>query len=271
MDNNSQETVSNEVIEGQETTPEVISEETIDNPESTQDFDPDNPNITEEEGKETGEETEKGEEEEFNPDEIDFSENDTTFGKYDLSKYKDVIDFENAEALEAFRQEAAKLEQLGASQELVEYICESVLGLNEESQSPQKMTKTEVEANLKQHLTIEERRNYPVVNNYVKDILKGTELENNTLEIMSNPYLVKLASYFYKKSVGGRVINQSNVPEQKPKATYTLDTVQRNYEKFLEKNPTKEQESKYLSDLYKKIPDKEKEQFSFIYEGLFTK
>lgn len=257
----------NEVIDGQETAPEFAPEEIIDNPESELEFDPENSNITEGEGEELKEDTE----EEFNPDSADFSENDTTFGKYDLSKYKDKIDFENIEAMEAFRQEATKLEQLGASQELVEYICESVLGMNEESQEPQKMTKKEVEANLKQHLTIEERRSYPVINNFVKDTLKGTELEGNTLEVMSNPYLVKLAGYFYKKGVGGRVINQSNVPEQKPRVDYTLESVQKNYEKFQAKNPTKEQENKYLSDLYKRIPEKDKKQFEFIYEGLFTK
>ena len=257
----------NEVIDGQETAPEFAPEEIIDNPESELEFDPENSNITEGEGEEPKEDTE----EEFNPDSADFSENDTTFGKYDLSKYKDKIDFENIEAMEAFRQEATKLEQLGASQELVEYICESVLGMNEESQEPQKMTKKEVDADLKRHLTIEERRSYPVINNFVKDTLKGTELEGNTLEVMSNPYLVKLAGYFYKKGVGGRVINQSNVPEQKPRVDYTLESVQKNYEKFQAKNPTKEQENKYLSDLYKRIPEKDKKQFEFIYEGLFTK
>ena len=266
MDNNVQETGVNEVIDGQETTPEVAPEEIIDNPEFDTEFDLENPENTEGEGGEPKEETE----EEFNPDNMDFSGNDTMFGKYDLSKYKDIIDFDNTEAMEAFRQEAVILEKLGASQELVEYICENVAGMNEESQVP-KITKKEVEANLKQHLTIEERRSYPVINNFVKDTLKGTELEANTLEIMSNPYLVKLANYFYKKGVGGRVINQSNVPEQKPRVDYTLEAVQKNYLKFQAKNPTKEQENKYLSDLYKRIPDKDKEQFSFIYEGLFTK
>ena len=267
MENNGQETGINEVIDGQETTPEEI----IDNPEFEQESEPENPDITGGEGKEPKEETKEETGEEFNTDNVDFSENDTTFGKYDLSKYKDKIDFENIEAMEAFRQEATKLEQLGASQELVEYICESVLGMNEESQEPQKMTKKEVDADLKRHLTIEERRSYPVINNFVKDTLKGTELEGNTLEIMSNPYLVKLAGYFYKKGVGGRVINQSNVPEQKPRVDYTLESVQKNYEKFQAKNPTKEQENKYLSDLYKRIPEKDKKQFEFIYEGLFTK
>lgn len=267
MDNNGQETVSNEVIGGQETTPEVTPEEIIDNPEFEPEFDPENSDITEGEGEESKEKTE----EEFNPDNMDLSENDTTFGKYDLSKYKDKINFENPEGLEAFRKEAVILEKLGATQELVEYLCENVIGLSEEELAPQKITKKEVEANLKQHLTIEERRSYPVINNFVKDTLKGTELEGNTLEIMSNPYLVKLANYFYKKGVGGRVINQSNVPEQKPRVDYTLEAVQKNYEKFQAKNPTQEQENKYLSDLYKRIPEKDKKQFEFIYEGLFTK
>ena len=267
MENNGQETGINEVIDRQETTPEEI----IDNPEFEQESEPENPDITEGEGEEPKEETKEETEEEFNPDNVDFSENDTTFGIYDLSKYKDNINFENTEAMEAFNKEAKEFEKRGFTQEQMEYILESVLGMKEEPETPQKMTKKEVDANLKQHLTIEERRNYPVINNFVKDTLKGTELEGNTLEIMSNPYLVKLASYFYKKGAGGRVINKSNVPEQKARITYTLESVQKSYEKFLEKNPSKEEENKYLSDLYKRVPDKDKEQFSFIYEGMFTK
>ena len=133
---------------------QIITEEVIDNQE-TQTEKPEIENTEEletEEIEQTEEETAEKEQEEpdeeFNSDNMDFTENDTTFGIYDLSKYRDNINFDNTEAMEAFNEEAKKLEQLGFTQEQVDYMCESILGLNEEAEQPQKLTKKEVQANI---------------------------------------------------------------------------------------------------------------------------
>ena len=260
----------------------IVTEEMIDNSEvAAEDINPESPEENPEINLENSEETEEQEEiegepkdddnEEFDPNKMDFSENDAIFGKYDLSKFKDRILFDNTEAMEAFNQEAKKMEELGFTQEQVDYICESVLGLNDEVQQPEKLTRKEVQANLKKVLTIEEQRNYAAINNFATEALKGTELEGNTKEIMSNPYLVKLVNAVYRKASNGKVINKSTIPVQKTDATYTIQGIQKNYENFVTKNPTKEQEATYLSNLYKRIPEKLKEEFEFIYEGLFTK
>ena len=103
---------------------------------------------TQPEGDETKEDMFKEGDGDFDPDEIDFSEQETTFGKYDLSKFKDNINFENSEAMEAFNQEAQKMEELGFTQEQVEYICEAVLGMNEEVGEVKMPTKEEITNNL---------------------------------------------------------------------------------------------------------------------------
>ena len=259
--------VTEEIIDN----PEVETEETtLEIPEDTENLevDPDNPEETPEDGKEG--ET-KEEDEEFNLDDMDFSEHETTFGKYDLSKFKDRINYENPEAMEAFNQEAKKMEELGFTQEQVEYICESVLGLDEEPEEPEKLTKKKVHENLKKHLTIEELRNYNAIKNFSAEALKGTELEGNTLEIVSNPNLMKLVNAIYRKVTGSKMINKSSVPEQKNNVKYTIEAIQTNYEKFLEKKPSQEEGKNYLSNMYKRIPDKLKKEFEFIYEGLFEK
>ena len=192
-DNNEQPVVSDEIIDSQEIEKEITDLNNTD----VQEIETDE---TEQTDEEQGKEQQEEQDEEFNSDDMNFTENDTTFGIYDLSKYKDNINFENTEAMEAFNKEAKKLEQLGFTQEQVDYMCESILGLNEEAEQPQKLTKKEVQANLKKYLTVEEQRNYAAINNYTKEALRGTELEGNITEIMSNPYLVKLAYALYRKT-----------------------------------------------------------------------
>lgn len=227
---------------------------------------------TQPEGDETKEDTVKEGDGEFNPDEIDFSEQETTFGKYDLSKFKDNINFENSEAMEAFNQEAQKMEELGFTQEQVEYICEAVLGMNEEVGEVKMPTKEEITSNLKKGLTIEEQRNYKAINSFVKEALKGTELESEAQFIMANPKIVKLVNAVYKKAAGSKIINKANV-EQKTDIKYTVDYAQSQYDKYLKENPDTEREEKrtFLTGLYNKMPENEKERFEDIFFGLFNK
>jgi hypothetical protein len=230
-------------------------------------------NETQETETEKEDETSKeDEDEDFNPDSMNFDENDATFGVYNLSKFKDNINFENTEAMEAFNEEAKKLQKMGFTQEQVEYMCENILGLNAEPEQSEKLTKKQVQENLKNGLTIEEQRSYTTINNFVKETLKGTELEFGIQEIMANPMLVKLAYTFYKKSSGGKVINKANV-KQGQNTQYTFSIAEKQYEQYLTKNPdsTREDKVKFLSNLYKKMPEKEKSKFEDAFNGLFNK
>ena len=207
----------------------------------------------------------------FDPGKIDFESGETTFGNYDLAKYKDQINFSDPNVAQAFAEEATKFEKMGASQEVVEYFIETLLESESQAQKAANLTNAEVKEGLNKHLTVEEKRNYKTLSNFTAEALKGTEMEDATKEILSNPFIVKLVNSIYKKASGGKVINQSNVPEQGQRAEYTLNTIQKQYDKFLETNRTKEEQSEFLSNMYMKVPDKDKKQFEFIYEGLFKK
>lgn len=263
LDNNKTVDVGTIVEDMTDPTNETITESVIDDSE---------PETQPEEGETKEEDTTEEGGVEFNPDEIDFSDQETTFGKYDLSKFKDNINFENSEAMDAFNQEAKKMEELGFTQEQVEYICESVLGMNEEVGEVKMPTKSEITSNLKKGLTIEEQRNYKAINSFVKEALKGTELESETQFIMSNPKIVKLVNAVYKKASGAKVINKANV-EQKTDIKYTVDYAQNEYDKYLKSNPDTQREDKrnFLTGLYNKMPESEKEKFEDIFFGLFNK
>lgn len=253
-----------EVIETNDITPEDISEKAENSEETPED---------------TPEETEEGKEEEkeeeikaFNPDDLDFSDNDTTFGIYDLSDFKDYINFDNAEGLEAFRQEAKEMEKRGFTQDQVKYVMEKVLELEGDAEQPEILTQKEVQANLKKHLTIEEQRNYKTTGNFIREAIKGTEVEGGYNEIMSNPFLYKLANALIKKAAGGKMINKSNV-KQGQNINYTVENAQAQYDKYLTNNPDSKREDKinFLSNLYKKMPETEKGKFESIFDGLFNK
>ena len=258
----------------------TVTEETIVNPETvTEDIIPENPEenpenteVTEEE-----QETKEGEEKEkeFSLDDLDLSENETTFGKYDLSKYKNTLAYENIEAMDNLREFAQTVGELNFNQEQVEFILDNIFEMNQEveQQEPKQMTKTEVEANLKKYLTPDERRDHKVVGNYVTEMIKGSEFEGLETKIMTDPLLIKFARLFYKKSVGSKVINKSNVPEQKTNVNYTVENAQAQYDKYLKEKPESKREEKtaFLTNLYKKMPEKEKKKFESIFDGLFDK
>lgn len=261
----------------------IVTEEIIDNSEViAEDVIPENQMETPESDTETPEEIQEQEtkedeesEEDFSIDDLDLLENETTFGKYDLSKYKDNLAYENIEAMDNLKQVAQKMDELGFSQEQVEFILDNIYEASQEieEQQPKKMTKTEVQNHLKETLTPDEKRDYKVVNNYVKEMVKGSEFEGLEKNIMTDPLLIKFARLFYKKSVGSKVINKSNVPEQKTNVNYTAENAQAQYDKYLSENPDSKREDKvnFLTGIYKKLPEKEKGKFENIFDGLFNK
>ena len=220
------------------------------------------------------EETEAQEEnEEFDPDKISFEEEAvTTFGSYDLSKFKDSFDFTNPNVTEVFSSEVAKLEKLGASQELIEYFVETMVDLGNQEAEANKLTNETVKESLNKYLSTEEKRNYKAVSNFTVEALKGTDMENDTKEILSNPFIVKLINSIYKKSVGNKTINKANV-EQGQKINYTVEAAGKKYDEYIRSNPesTREEKKIFLTNIYGKLGETEKIKFEDVYEGLFNK
>lgn len=87
------------------------------------------------------------ESDEFNPDEL-FDEEDGkeeisyNIAGYDLSKYKDVLDFENEENVKEFAEHMQKYYDKGFTQEQVEFLLEDKLSDYEEKE-PKKPTQKE--------------------------------------------------------------------------------------------------------------------------------
>ena len=220
------------------------------------------------------EETEAQEEnEEFDPDKISFEEEAvTTFGSYDLSKFKDSFDFTDPNVTEVFSSEVAKLEKLGASQELIEYFVETMVDLGNQEAEDNKLTNETVKESLNKYLSTEEKRNYKAVSNFTVEALKGTDMENDTKEILSNPFIVKLINSIYKKSAGNKTINKANV-EQGQKINYTAEAAGKKYDEYIRSNPesTREEKKIFLTNIYGKLGETEKIKFEDVYEGLFNK
>lgn len=254
---------------GEETVNETVENtelETVEQTEETQ--------VEELENEMDAEETEAQEEsEEFDPDKISFEEEAvTTFGSYDLSKFKDSFDFTDPNVTEVFSSEVAKLEKLGASQELIEYFVETMVDLGNQEAEANKLTNETVKESLNKYLSTEEKRNYKAVSNFTVEALKGTDMENDTKEILSNPFIVKLINSIYKKSSGNKTINKANV-EQGQKINYTVEAASKKYDEYIKGNPesTREEKKTFLTNMYTKLGETEKVKFEDIYDGLFNK
>lgn len=169
--------------------------------------------LDEEQEIEQEEETES--EDIFDPDEMEFDEDNVIAG-YDLSKFKDKFDLDDPEIIA----QAEELQKLGFTQEQMEYFAEKQLVKPEEP----KRTKQDIQNELKEKLTTQEKRNYKSVVNFVKSSLEGTEYEKYANDISTNPNLIKLFNQMYMKSQGksptktkrqkGEVRGKKITPEQ---------------------------------------------------------
>lgn len=173
--------------------------------------------------------------EEFNPDSL-FSDEDGeeeinyTFGSYDLSKFKDVLDFEDQDMVNEFAEYASKYEEKGFTQEQVEFILEEKIAEldKREQEKSKKPTQKEIKERLQNSLTKEEIRNYKPTSIFVKDLVKGTEFEDKAMDILQNPTLVKLFHTAYKKSLGKTTdINKVRKPKETQIKTMSFEDAQR--------------------------------------------
>lgn len=203
------------------------------------------------------------EDENFNPDTL-FGEEDGEeevsyqFGDYDLSKYKDVLDFTDKEMVEEFNQYAQKYADKGFTQEQVEFILdEKIAELNEkEPKKEKKLTQKEVKERLQKSLTKEEIRNYTATTNFVRNILSGTEFEDKLNDIVQNPTLVKLFHNVYKKSIGSTT-NLGSVAKKQEKQIKTM-SLDEAYDRLLETTRNKEIDRDGLvKELRARVSDRE--------------
>lgn len=193
-------------------------------------------------------------EDEFDPDKM-FDEEELVsynFGIYNLEKFKDVLDFENQELHDEFNSYVLDLEAKGFTQEQVEFMLEREIAKPE----PEK-NKEDVKEVLKKSLTIEEKRNYSNINNFVTDMIAGTEFEESKNDIMQNPALVKLFNQIYKKSLSktGSLNNLATKSKEKQIKSLDYETAMSKVKDSLAK---KGDTRGLVSSLINSVSDKEK-------------
>lgn len=201
------------------------------------------------------EETETETDEEFDPDKMFDDDNEQyQVAGYDLSKYKDVLNFENEAVMLEFTEYAQKYADAGFTQEQIELLLDERL-VNDVEDKPKKLSNKEIQDRLNKGLSREEKRNYKAINSFVVGALHGTELEDKSRDIMKNPALVKLMNIVYKKSLGTTTnIKATQKPKETTIKTMSLDEA---YDKLLESTKDSSvDKTKLISELKSRVADK---------------
>lgn len=171
-------------------------------------------------GNESGE-AEKEEKKGFNPEDIEFEEeeSDYTIGEYNLSKFKDDINFQDENVRNTLTQVAGEMKEKGFTQEQIEWILEKEISSAKERNVTQELDQEKVKSELKSKLTLEERRNYKAVTKFTREIIgEDKELSSAFNEIVSNPYIVKLLNKAYMHNIGGKNINGGKTQVEQKKS-----------------------------------------------------
>lgn len=194
--------------------------------------------------------------EDINPDDLfeDYEDPDMyKVAGYDLSKYKDVLNFEEPEKMEEFNAYIEKLQKAGFTQEQIEFLIDDEL--NDSEEKPKVKTNKEIKEELQKELTKDEKRNYKAVYAFVGNNLKNTEFEGKVTQIMQNPALVKVMNIMYKNSLGKTTnLKSMQKPNEKQLRTMTLDEA---YNKLLESTKDKDIDRKALiKELKSRVADR---------------
>lgn len=236
---------------------------------------------TESEVEEKSEE-ENEEVEEFNPDDIsleDEQEEDKPNYKdiegYDLEYIKDVVDFDNPEAVEYVKSEMAKLKKAGFTQEQAQlYIDSHLNNYREEEEEERRLNSKEYVVNhLKEKLTKEEKMNYKPILSLMNEVSStGAFPKEWVKDAMSNPNLVKILNGIYKHQTNTNKVVE--VPTPKQKAYMSPSAAFDKYVDWMGKqsSTTLEKTSNFIeSDLKPYILEKDMKEFNQIFRSLMKK
>lgn len=227
-------------------------------------------------------EEENEEVEEFNPDDIsleDEQEEDKPNYKdiegYDLEYIKDVVDFDNPEAVEYVKSEMAKLKKAGFTQEQAQlYIDSHLNNYREEEEEERRLNSKEYVVNhLKEKLTKEEKMNYKPILSLMNEVSStGAFPKEWVKDAMSNPNLVKILNGIYKHQTNTNKVVE--VPTPKQKAYMSPSAAFDKYVDWMGKQPstTFEKTSNFIeSDLKPYILEKDMGEFNQIFKSLIKK
>lgn len=175
---------------------------------------------------------------EFDPDNLDFeeTESDYTFGDYNLSRFKDNLNFADENIRNGFNALSEELKKQGFTQSQVEWLMQKEIEAVQNKKSAAGPTKEQVLKELTENLSIQERRDYKAVGNFLKESIKGTEIEKYYKEAMANPAVFKIVHALYSKNISGKPLNAGSTKDTKEvKGTSytTLDNAIDEYTEYL--------------------------------------
>lgn len=265
MDTNTNEVkTSSQVEDTKINTTEPNTEPQVSAPTNTEDTMGDI--VNEISGKENGEETKSPEnepqkqkdddkstednQEDFNPDDVNFDEEDDKKDKeedkpiykdiegYDLEAFKDILDFENEEAMGYIKNELSELKANGFNQKQAEYYINSHLKNYREEQEEERLlnSKEHIIQDLKTNLTQEERRNYKAITNLMNELSNEGNFDRSIVKsMMSIPMGVKILNSMYKKMTNSNTVLET--PVTKPKVVMTPNIAFDKYKEWIVSQP----------------------------------
>lgn len=241
------------------------------------------PNLEQKKDTDVEEKEEEKEDEEFNPEEIDLEDDNEDEDKpnykdiegYDLEYVKDIVDFDNPEAVEYIKSEMAKLKKAGFTQEQAQLYIDSHLNAYREDEIEEKRlsSKEYVVNHLKEKLTKEERMNYKPILNYMNEVSStGAFPKEWVKDAMSNPNLVKILNGIYKHQTNTNKVVE--VPTPKQKAYMTPSAAFDKYRDWIVSQPstTLDKTGEFIEkELKPYILEKDMAQFNQIFKSLLKK
>lgn len=204
-----------------------------------------------------------------NPEEVQLTE-----GQYDFSRYSEMFDLTNPEVVNTLNENTQALRELGFTQAQLEYYLDDMINLkNQISQKPQP-TVEEIKEKLNTKLTVEEKRNYNSIKNWVRQAA-GNDAEVSQLvnQALGNSQIVKILNAIYKSNLGGNYNPNSYAPEPTNRGGIPLDNLAERFNSWLISEgrwQDKETKKAYLKELRNHVNKAELSKFDAKYRDFLN-
>ncbi len=213
-----------------------------------------------------GEGSEDEESDEFDPDDFEF-EQSLSYDGFDLSEFKDKIDFENDEVVEIVKAKTKEMKELNFSQDQANYVVNQLLGKQQDSE-PQKKTKEDIKKHLQENLSVAAQRDYKSIVGFAKEITKDMKNHDQVVKaIAENPFLIDLLHGAFKQTQHTKPRTAKRQQETKTSGALSVEKAEEQYMEFVKKTPdlTPEVRKEYINNMINKAKNKKELTAAFSY------
>lgn len=218
------------------------------------------------------EDSQREESDMFAPEDITFDDIEHTVDGFNLSKYKDVLNFEEEEGVAAIQAEIKKVKAKGYSQKEAEIYIDAKLEMIKESEQERKeetMSRAEVSKLLSEKLNREEKANYKPILNTLREKAEVLGLSPDQIsEAMSNPILIKLMNTFYSGSTKGAV-STAEVKSPVNRTSLDYSAAMKAVQDKIMKGSSREEIAKYAQTLENSVKSDQLDEYRTTYKRVF--